>query len=363
MRIRQTNRRGARWGVLGVALFLAGCGSYYAPTPVKYGDPRQAPTRAPSAYVPPVPSESQPYAARTDSEAVRAWPSTGVVVVEPGDTLNRISRRYGVPEQELVRLNGLTRPYYVAPGRKLRLPGPKVHTVQRGETVYGIAQRYRVAQTALVRLNGIAPPYRLAVGQRLKIPAPETPATKPVVTASLPSETSRAKMPPPQMRAPIEPQRTAIRPAPPRSARGFRWPLKGKILLRFGDRGKGLHNDGINIAAKRGAAVRAAENGVVAYAGNELRGFGNLILLKHSGGWTSAYAHNSRLLVRAGQRVRRGQVIARVGSTGSVNRPQLHFELRRGDNAVDPAKYLGRRPARTQRISRASVPNGRRDPG
>ena len=91
--------------------------------------------------------------------------------------------------------------------------------------------------------------------------------------------------------------------------------------------------------------MRAAENGVVAYSGNELRGFGNLLQIKHSGGWISAYAHNDRLLVKTGQKVRRGQIISRVGSTGSVDKPQLHFELRRENRAVDPERYLGRRTA------------------
>ena len=117
------------------------------------------------------------------------------------------------------------------------------------------------------------------------------------------------------------------------------------MLSRFGTIGKGLQNDGINILARRGTPVRAVQNGVVAYAGNELRGFGNLLLVKHSGGWISAYAHNSELLVRTGQNVRRGQVISKVGRTGSVDKPQLHFELRRGNRAVDPERYLGRRTA------------------
>ena len=101
-----------------------------------------------------------------------------------------------------------------------------------------------------------------------------------------------------------------------------------------------LHNDGINISAPRGAAVRAAEDGVVAYAGNELGGYGNLVLVRHAGGWTSAYAHNEKLLVSRGNTVRRGQVIALVGSSGNVTTPQTHFELRRGARAVDPLKSL-----------------------
>ena len=116
----------------------------------------------------------------------------------------------------------------------------------------------------------------------------------------------------------------------------------GRVISSFGAKSKGLRNDGINIAAPRGTPVRAAENGVVVYAGNELRGFGNLVLIKHSGGWVSAYAHNEDLAVRRGDKVRKGQRIARVGSSGGVTTPQLHFELRKGKRARDPRKYLQR---------------------
>ena len=129
---------------------------------------------------------------------------------------------------------------------------------------------------------------------------------------------------------------------PPRSGSKFLWPVQGKVVAGFGAQGKGYHNDGINISAPRGAEVRAADNGVVAYAGNELRGFGNLLLIKHSGGWVTAYAHNDKLLVKRGQKVRRGQIISKVGSTGAVSRPQLHFELRKRNKAVDPTRWLRR---------------------
>jgi len=111
-------------------------------------------------------------------------------------------------------------------------------------------------------------------------------------------------------------------------------------LSSFGAKKNGLHNDGVNIAAPRGAAVRAADNGVVAYAGKEIRGFGNLLLIKHDGGLITAYAHTDTLLVARGDTVTRGQVIGKVGTTGGVETPQLHFEVRQGTRAVDPSKYL-----------------------
>ncbi len=112
------------------------------------------------------------------------------------------------------------------------------------------------------------------------------------------------------------------------------------MISGFGAKGGGRYNDGINIAAGSGAIIRAAENGIVAYAGNELRGYGNLLLVRHADGWISAYAHIGDFLVRRGQVVKRGQPIGRVGSSGAVNRPQLHFELRRGRRAVDPRRHL-----------------------
>jgi murein DD-endopeptidase MepM/ murein hydrolase activator NlpD len=121
----------------------------------------------------------------------------------------------------------------------------------------------------------------------------------------------------------------------------FLWPVNGKIVSPFGPKDGGLHNDGINIAAPLGTPIHASDNGVVVYAGNELRGFGNLLLVRHADGWVSAYAHCDALLVKRGDNVKRGQVIARVGQSGNVTSPQLHFELRKGAEAVDPLPQLG----------------------
>ena len=118
------------------------------------------------------------------------------------------------------------------------------------------------------------------------------------------------------------------------------WPLRGNVLSSFGPKPGGLQNDGINIAAARGAPVRAAENGIVVYAGNELKGFGNLLLVRHADGWMTAYAHLDEILVERGAAVQRGQSVAKVGQTGSVGSPQLHFEMRRAGRAVDPRGVL-----------------------
>ena len=120
----------------------------------------------------------------------------------------------------------------------------------------------------------------------------------------------------------------------------FRWPVRGRVITGFGAKTNGAANDGINVAVPEGTSVKAAEDGVVAYAGNELKGYGNLVLVRHSNGFVTAYAHASDIAVKRGDQVKRGQIIARAGQTGSVSSPQLHFEIRKGSTPVDPTQYL-----------------------
>ena len=293
------------------------------------------------------------------------------VIVQRGDSLYKISRRYNVRLRAVIDANDLKPPYTIFPGQKLSMPVTGVHIVARGDTIYQIAQRYGAEPGAIVRLNQISPPYRLIAGQRIVLPAdasagsatvqtatvsagsgtpPDTKTPTPVTTTR--STRSRSVSAPatrrvlPEKRVEVKRAPTTSRlVTPPSSSGGFLWPVNGRVLSRFGALGKGLQNDGINILVPRGTPVRAVQNGVVAYSGNELRGFGNLLLIKHAGGWISAYAHNDQLLVKTGDRVGRGQVISKVGSTGSVDKPQLHFELRRQNRAVDPERYLGRQTA------------------
>ncbi|HEX6103351.1 MAG TPA: LysM peptidoglycan-binding domain-containing M23 family metallopeptidase [Alphaproteobacteria bacterium] len=290
--------------------------------------------------------------------------------VAAGDTVYGISRRYGVDMSALVNLNGIVPPYTIKVGQTLRLPAP-VETVGVAVATATPAPSPAIAPTPppsptpdpLTRVpvpvtpagkSGIQVEELPVVGAPTPVtppagaPIPPTPASPPppVATAPLPAPATAAP-PPSAVPAPKPPAQVAgIVPEPaPRAASRFLWPLEGKVLSSFGPKKGGLHNDGINIAAPRGTPVRAAENGVVAYAGNELRGFGNLLLIKHADGWTSAYAHNEELLVRRGDQVKRGQVIAKVGSSGSVTSPQLHFELRQGARAVDPVKLLAQAQA------------------
>ena len=139
--------------------------------------------------------------------------------------------------------------------------------------------------------------------------------------------------------APIQPVEQAA-PAIDTANSTFRWPVKGRVISSFGKKPGGLRNEGINIAVPEGTSVRSAESGIVAYAGNELKGYGNLVLVRHKNGWVTAYAHNKELFVKRGDTVKRGTVIAKAGQTGSVKTPQLHFEVRKGASAVNPMKYL-----------------------
>ena len=311
--------------LLAFLLALGGCGSIEWPPPGPGPRDINTPPQAPPAY-------------STTSSA--AFVGAGAVVAGRGDTVYALSRRHRVPVRAIIEANGLRPPYHLKAGQKVVLPRGRQHTVRRGETLYGIARDYHVNPYALARANGLGPPYPIQAGQRLILPgsAGKTIRTAsagaaPVTTSRRPALSQKTSPPPPS----VPP---AVPKPPPASGKGFIWPVKGRVVSGFGAKAGGLRNDGINIAAARGTPVKAAENGVIAYAGNELRGFGNLLLIKHSGGWVSAYAHTGKMLVKRGDRVRKGQQIATVGSTGNVRNPQLHFELRRGNRVLDPRKYL-----------------------
>ncbi len=139
---------------------------------------------------------------------------------------------------------------------------------------------------------------------------------------------------------PAEPAEDAVKDDDKQAGMQFRWPVRGRIISGFGPKPGGQQNEGINVSVPEGTSVKAAEDGVVAYAGNELKGYGNLVLIKHTDGWVTAYAHNSEIDVKKGETVKRGQTIAKAGQTGSVTSPQVHFEIRKGSQPVDPSSHL-----------------------
>ena len=248
-----------------------------------------------------------------------------------------------MPLRDLIEINNLTPPYTLIIGRQLRLPTAKFHTVAKGDTLYNISKRYGVDVTTLSRVNHLQAPYTLSIGQRLgSVSGGEVHTPAPVKTTKKSSGFSFWKSTPKKTAAASTKKTAARKTATVSKYRKskFAWPLQGTVISHYGTIGKGRNNDGINIKAKLGAAVKAADAGRVAYAGNELKGFGNLILIKHNDGWITAYAHNDRLFVKKGQKVKKGEKIAAAGSTGSVNTPQLHFEIRSGTKALNPLNYL-----------------------
>ncbi len=275
------------------------------------------------------------------------------VALGQGETLYMISRRYDVPLRSIIDANHLDAPYRLAAGTRLTLPQVHFHVVQAGETLYAISRLYGVEVSTLARVNHLDEPYAIRAGETLYLPPAVTPPEKTAsLTPAARPEPAPSVSPPPSSPAVSSPAVPPDKPAPepPRLAapsvpkagggRVFAWPLQGRILESYGTGPAGTHNDGINIAARAGEPVRAADAGVVAYAGNELRGYGNLVLIKHPDGYMTAYAHNAKLLVKRGQTVKRGEEIATAGSTGSVSAPQLHFEIRQGTRALDPTDLL-----------------------
>ncbi len=228
--------------------------------------------------------------------------------------------------------------------------GPNATTtyiVKDRDTVDGLAQRFGVATQAIVDRNGLSAPYTLRSGQTLKIPGAK-PETAPQEGGAGRSEvTVRSNLPPPgtgdppRSAAPGQP--TPLSPvatAPTGPLPKLDWPLQGKVIGSYGPKAGGQKNDGIDIQADKGAAVKAADGGIVVYAGSKVRGMGNLLLVDHSNGYITAYAHNESLLVKEGDEVKRGQTIARVGNSGGVSDPRLHFEVRRGNRTIDPITVL-----------------------
>lgn len=369
-----------------LCLALASCGwDERGPNIRLPGGTAQSPSPSTGSGTAPVPQVSS--ASQASAAARLAYPADGRHTVQSGESLFDIARGYGLPLRAMIEANQLEPPYALRVGQVLTLPPPNVHVVQRGETLYSVSRRYGTAVSELARLNGLAEPFTIFVGQALSIPGRVEPEPPAIATIPSPGPAEVAPEPPPpqdegqtvtpsladtpddslpgelasrpperpappgraaspadagaQQRPTVNSEAVAIPSPAARDASTFLWPVRGRILSAYGPKNGGLHNDGINIAAPRGTPIRAAENGVVAYAGNQLEGFGNLILVRHADGYMTAYAHAEALLVERGQTVKRGQTIGRVGSTGNVDTPQLHFEVRRGTAAVDPTRFLG----------------------
>ena len=235
-----------------------------------------------------------------------------VYVVKDKDTVDGLSRRYGVPSQTIIDRNNLKPPYTIKPGQSLAMPGARFVPDSYGEPASQQTAAANPNAPSSVKREGLAPP----PGAQGEAPRSAAPAGEPT---------------------PLSKTSVTVPATPP--ARMI-WPVHGKVVSGYGTSG-GQKNDGIDIAAAKGTPVKAAEGGKVVYAGGEVAKMGNLLLIEHSGGYITAYGNNEELLVKKGDTVKKGQIIAKVGNSGGTAEPQLHFEVRRSGKTIDPRTVLG----------------------
>jgi murein DD-endopeptidase MepM/ murein hydrolase activator NlpD len=344
-----------------------------------------------SSYAPP----AQPKLESTGTVAPRSvaaahTPMSGgtTIIVGTSDTLDILARRYNVSSAAILQANGYKGPRALSPGQQLVIPHQataavapapalappvskpvaavsapsSVHVVNRGDTLLSIAHQHHVPVADLAKANNLDKSAKLSLGMKLSVPGAKTAAAAPVAqpvapvqavaVAAPPATKMAAAGTPPQSARMAQATANVEEPAAetpaaavkPSEATGalptFRWPVRGKVITSYGAKTNGKSNDGINLAVPEGTPVKAAEDGVVAYSGNELKGYGNLVLVRHSNGYVTAYAHASELMVKRGDTIKRGQIIAKSGQSGEVGSPQLHFEIRKGSSPVDPLQFL-----------------------
>ncbi len=298
--------------LLGSVVLLAGCG------------PNLSLTRATPAPVTVAPLR----------QVVEAVPTSGRVQVRAGDSLYDIATRYHVTPQSVIQENNLLAPYNLRVGQSLKITPPRVHVVRFGDSVNLISQRYAVSPFQLAQLNNIQAPFELAVGRQLQLPmslnfsvldsgVPESDGTATVAPAPTKTAVPRKKFVAPQLGQGV-----------------FSWPVEGEIITEFGPSARGVHNDGVNISSASGAPVMVSATGTVAFVGENIKNFGKLVLVKHDGGIITAYAHLQDIAVREGQVLSAGDTIGSVGATGRVDRPQLHFEIRKSRQPIDPRSLI-----------------------
>jgi murein DD-endopeptidase MepM/ murein hydrolase activator NlpD len=273
-------------------------------------------------------------------------------IVQPGETLSGIAERYGTSVTLLAEANQIEPPYALKIGQRLNMPSGRFHRIEPGDTGIGIAKAYGVAWKDVIIANNLSDPFILKIGQRLRIPgtgaSQPASATAPlephasssftldledILTGSEPAEVeASAAVDLPVLTGPQVPVR-----APTSFAGSFGWPAQGRLIARYGPAGEGRFNAGVEIGTAPAAPIRASADGVVAFVGNNVAGFGGMILIRHGSGWISSYGRAASTSVRRGQQIKRGDMI---GTTGSGSRPQLHFGLRKDGQTIDPLSKL-----------------------
>lgn len=243
------------------------------------------------------------------------------IVVKAGDNLHKIAKESNSDIKNLINRNNLTAPFILPVGKKLYIPIPNFHIVKKGESLFAIASKNNISIAKLAEKNNLKKPFIINSGQKL------------IVGKNI-QISHRKDKPHIKARKIDKIHHKSIKKA------SFAWPTQGKIISSFGPKRGGLYNDGINIAAQKGSSVKSSQQGVVAYVGDELKGYGNLIIIKHSNKMITAYGHLNKSIVKRGDKVEKQQVIAYVGSSGNVNRSQLYFGLRKGKDPINPQKYL-----------------------
>src|SRR4051794_32563316 len=353
------------------------------------------------SYAPPAQPHLETTATVPPRSVAAAQPVGGTkIIVGTSDTLDLLAKRYRVTPQAILAANGYKGPRALSPGQQLIIPHQataaapaplmapvaaapalapaarpvaavaapsSTHFVNHGDTLASIARKNHISAAELARANGLDPSAKLKLGARLAVPGAKTAAVAAPLAAAPVGSAPVAGTLQPVAAAPAPATKMAAVAAPVQSARlaqatanvedkaaeapakaaettsalpTFRWPVRGKVVTSYGAKTNGKSNDGINLAVPEGTPVKAAEDGVVAYSGNELKGYGNLVLVRHSNGYVTAYAHASELMVKRGDPIKRGQIIAKSGQSGEVGSPQLHFEIRKGSSPVDPLQFL-----------------------
>ena len=365
---------------VGVSGGGGGMGSYNP----SYPAPAPAPAPVHAALPPPPPARSEVTGAIPhEPHSNWNWDGGTAIVVGAGENAETLGSKYGVPPNAILQANGLRSSAEIRPGQRLVIPkynysaaaapmsppsaqhhyapppppvaptvtaGHNVHIVAPGETLMSISRRYHKSLAQIAAANNIPPQTHLKIGDRILIPGKvtEARAVAPPAPTAPKVQAPQAQAPAPHPVATAEAAPTAhvavtgtpSAPTAAAKALAFRWPVRGRVIATFGPKPNGERSDGIDLAVPQGTEVRAAEDGIVAYAGNELKGYGNLVLVRHANGFVTAYANASDILVKRGDAVKRGDVIAHSGQSGNVTSPQLHFEIRKGATPVDPSQYL-----------------------